>query len=329
MDNSTLIGLAVVALAVALVGLVIALGVLRRRGEGQAKVDDANKMTKTAGSLGLALRRAWGAGVDDSTWIAMEEALLAADVGVEATSHIIKNIRSKRPETPEEARAALSSSIRSELGDADRSLHQKAKPSVWLVVGVNGSGKTTTVAKLAKRIKDDGKTVILGAADTYRAAAAEQLQTWGDRVHVDVVIGQAGGDPASVAFDTIASARAKEVDVVIIDTAGRLHAKKNLMAELQKIHRVAAGDGQVDEVLLVLDATAGQNGLAQVREFAETVPVTGIVLTKLDGTARGGIVIAVEKDLGVPVKLIGLGEGLDDLTPFGPDAFIVAMLEES
>jgi fused signal recognition particle receptor len=159
------------------------------------------------------------------------------------------------------------------------------------VIGVNGTGKTTTVAKLAKHLLDDGKTVILGAADTYRAAAAEQLQLWGDRVHADVVTGQVGGDPASVAFDTIASARAKEVDVVIIDTAGRLHAKKNLMAELHKIHRVAAGEGQVDEVLLVLDATAGQNGLTQVREFAETVPLTGIVLTKLDGTARGGIVI--------------------------------------
>ena len=200
---------------------------------------------------------------------------------------------------------------------------------MWLVIGVNGTGKTTTVAKLAKHLVDDGKTVILGAADTYRAAAAEQLQLWGDRVHADVVTGQVGGDPASVAFDTIASARAKEVDVVIIDTAGRLHAKKNLMAELHKIHRVAAGDGQVDEVLLVLDATAGQNGLTQVREFAETVPLTGIVLTKLDGTARGGIVIAVEKDLGVPVKLIGLGEGLDDLAPFEPDIFVTSLLEES
>jgi fused signal recognition particle receptor len=215
------------------------------------------------------------------------------------------------------------------LGDVDRSLHERDKPSVWLVIGVNGTGKTTTVAKLAKHLVDDGKTVILGAADTYRAAAAEQLQLWGDRVHADVVTGQVGGDPASVAFDTIASARAKEVDVVIIDTAGRLHAKKNLMAELHKIHRVAAGDGQVDEVLLVLDATAGQNGLTQVREFAETVPLTGIVLTKLDGTARGGIVIAVEKDLGVPVKLIGLGEGLDDLAPFDPDIFVTSLLEES
>jgi fused signal recognition particle receptor len=329
MDNSTLIGLAVVALAVAVVGLITVLLLLRQRRRKQPKVAHPVGLPKTAGTLGPALRRAWGAGVDDSTWVAIEEALLAADVGVEATSHIIKGTRATRPRTPEDARGALSSSIRSEFGDVDRSLHERDKPSVWLVIGVNGTGKTTTVAKLAKHLLDDGKTVILGAADTYRAAAAEQLQLWGDRVHADVVTGQVGGDPASVAFDTIASARAKEVDVVIIDTAGRLHAKKNLMAELHKIHRVAAGEGQVDEVLLVLDATAGQNGLTQVREFAETVPLTGIVLTKLDGTARGGIVIAVEKDLGVPVKLIGLGEGLDDLAPFEPDIFVTSLLEES
>ena len=325
MDDSTLIGLAVAAVVV----LVVVLYVLRRRGQRQAKVTDPAKSAKTTGALGPAVRMAWGAGVDDSTWVAIEEALLAADVGVEASSRIVKGTRATRPRTPADAREALSSSIRSELGDVDRSLRQRAKPSVWLVVGVNGTGKTTTVAKLAKRLTDDGKTVILGAADTYRAAAAEQLQTWGDRAHAEVVIGQVGGDSASVAFDAIASARAKGVDVVIIDTAGRLHAKKNLMAELHKIHRVAAGDNQVDEVLLVLDATAGQNGLTQVREFAETVPVTGIVLTKLDGTARGGIVIAVEKELGVPVKLIGLGEGLDDLKPFEPDIFVTGLLEES
>jgi fused signal recognition particle receptor len=168
--------------------------------------------------------------------------------------------------------------------------------------------------------------VTLGAADTFRAAAGEQLQTWGDRVGVQVVRGQEGGDPASVAYDTLDSARAKGVDVVIIDTAGRLHGKKNLMAELEKIHRVAGGD-QVSEVLLVLDATAGQNGLTQVQEFSTAVPITGIVLTKLDGTARGGIVIAVERTLGVPVKLVGTGEGLDDLLPFEPDSFVDALLE--
>jgi fused signal recognition particle receptor len=191
---------------------------------------------------------------------------------------------------------------------------------------VNGTGKTTSIAKLAKRLQDAGMSVILGAADTFRAAGAEQLQTWGRRLGVRVVRGEEGGDPASVAFDTVDSARATGVDVVIIDTAGRLHDKKNLMSELQKIHLVAGGP-DVSEVLLVLDATAGQNGLVQVREFLAAVPVSGIVLTKLDGTARGGIVVAVERTLGVPVKLVGVGEGIDDLLAFDPDRFVDSLLE--
>ncbi|HEY4606107.1 MAG TPA: signal recognition particle-docking protein FtsY, partial [Acidimicrobiia bacterium] len=215
-----------------------------------------------------------------------------------------------------------------ELGAEARELHLVGDPSVILVVGVNGTGKTTTIAKLAARLEGEGKKVILAAADTFRAAAGAQLQTWGDRLGVDVVGGQEGGDPASVAFDAISSARAKGADVVIVDTAGRLHAKKNLMAEMSKIHRVAAGTrGAVDEVLLVLDATAGQNGITQVREFSEAVPVSGIVLTKLDGTAKGGIVIAIERQLGVPVKLVGVGEGIDDLVPFDPDRFVDELLE--
>jgi fused signal recognition particle receptor len=176
-------------------------------------------------------------------------------------------------------------------------------------------------------LQADGRSVILGAADTFRAAAAEQLATWGDRLGVKVVRGSEGGDPASVAFDAVASARAKNTDVVLIDTAGRLHGKKNLMAELSKIYKVAGGGGVVNEVLLVLDATAGQNGLAQVREFAEAVPLTGIVLTKLDGTARGGIVVAVEKELGVPVKFVGVGESIGDLDPFDPDKFVAELME--
>jgi fused signal recognition particle receptor len=201
---------------------------------------------------------------------------------------------------------------------------------VILVVGVNGTGKTTTIAKLAARLQGEGKAVILAAGDTFRAAATEQLETWGERLELSVVKGQEGGDPASVAFDAIASATAKGADVVIVDTAGRLQAKKNLMAELGKIHKVASGDrGAVDEVLLVLDATGGQNGVTQVREFTAAVPVTGIVLTKLDGTAKGGIVIAVERELGVPVKLVGLGEGIDDLVPFDPDGFVAELLEQS
>jgi fused signal recognition particle receptor len=194
------------------------------------------------------------------------------------------------------------------------------------VVGVNGTGKTTTIAKLAHRLGREGRTVVLGAADTFRAAAGEQLAAWGERIGVPVVTGQEGGDPAAVAHDTLDSARARQVDVAIIDTAGRLHGKKNLMAELQKIHRVAGGD-RVDEVLLVLDATAGQNGLAQVREFTAAVPVSGIVLTKLDGSAKGGIVIAVERSLGVPVKYVGVGEGVDDLVEFDPDGFVDSLLE--
>jgi fused signal recognition particle receptor len=205
-----------------------------------------------------------------------------------------------------------------------------APPHVTLFLGVNGSGKTTTIAKLAARLVGSGKSVVLAAGDTFRAAAGAQLQTWGERLGVPVVSGQDGGDPAAVAFDAIGSARAKETDVVIVDTAGRLHAKKNLMAELGKIHRVASGDrANVDEVLLVLDATGGQNGVTQVREFSSAVPLSGVVLTKLDGTAKGGIVIAIERQLGVPIKFVGLGEGIDDLVPFDPDVFVAELLEQS
>ncbi|MGH8913300.1 MAG: signal recognition particle-docking protein FtsY, partial [Acidimicrobiia bacterium] len=253
-----------------------------------------------------------------------------ADVGFEATTSVVAAVRAFNPETTDEARAALAGRLRSELGEKDRELHLDGAPSVILVVGVNGTGKTTTIAKLAARLDAQGKSVVIAAGDTFRAAAAAQLQTWGDRLGLQVVTGQEGGDPASVAFDAIGSARAKGADVVIVDTAGRLHAKKNLMAELTKIHRVASGErGDVDEVLLVLDATGGQNGVTQVREFTSAVPVSGIVLTKLDGTAKGGIVIAVERQLGVPVKFVGLGEGVDDLEPFDPDGFVADLLEQS
>jgi fused signal recognition particle receptor len=276
------------------------------------------------------LRRAWGGGLDDQTWVELEEALLAADVGLEATTSVVAGVKSAGPETVDEAREALAMRLRGELGDKDRDLHLEGKPSVVLVVGVNGTGKTTTIAKLASRLLGTGKSVVLAAGDTFRAAAGAQLETWGERLGIQVVSGQEGGDPAAVAFDAIGSARAKGTDVVIVDTAGRLHAKKNLMAELGKIHRVASGDrGVVDEVLLVLDATGGQNGVAQVREFASAVPLSGIVLTKLDGTARGGIVIAIERQLGVPIKFVGLGEGIEDLVPFDPDVFVAELLEQS
>jgi fused signal recognition particle receptor len=323
MDTSTLI----IAGAVLAVVVLIVLLILRTRPPSDVRVGDVRHVGVAGPTsvLGSAIRRALGSRLDESTWSSLEEALLAGDVGVEATAEIVATVRESNPKTVDEAREFLASALKGELAGRDRGLHLTGGPAVVLVVGVNGTGKTTTIAKLAHHLLDSGKTVTLGAADTFRAAAAEQLQTWGARLGVHVVRGQEGGDPASVAYDTIESALAKDVDVVIIDTAGRLHGKKNLMAELQKIHRVA-GRENVDEVLLVLDATAGQNGLVQVREFSDAVPVTGVVLTKMDGTARGGIVVAVERSLGTPVKLVGTGEGLEDLSPFDPDSFVDSLL---
>jgi fused signal recognition particle receptor len=215
--------------------------------------------------------------------------------------------------------------------DLDRTLHSTPtadRPAVVMVVGVNGTGKTTTCGKLARVLVADGRTVLLGAADTFRAAAAEQLATWGSRVGAETVRGPEGGDPASVAFDAVKQGTDRKVDTVLIDTAGRLHTKIGLMDELGKVKRVVEKHGPVDETLLVLDATTGQNGLTQARMFTEVVDVTGIVLTKLDGTAKGGIVISVQRELGVPVKLVGLGEGADDLAPFEPEAFVDALLGE-
>jgi fused signal recognition particle receptor len=268
--------------------------------------------------------------LSDDTWDNLEEMLLAADLGVAATTSVVSSVRKRSPESPEEASAAVGDQIRGQFLQVDRGLNLSGSPAVVLVVGVNGSGKTTTIAKLAKQFRDQDLSVVLGAADTFRAAAAEQLTTWGDRLGFRVVRGSEGADPASVAHDALSAAQSSDADVLLIDTAGRLHGKKNLMAELGKIYRVVGGDqGRVGEVLLVLDATAGQNGLAQVREFASTVQLTGIVLTKLDGTAKGGIVVAVEKDLGVPVKFVGVGEGMDDLQPFDPDRFVADLMEAS
>jgi fused signal recognition particle receptor len=209
-----------------------------------------------------------------------------------------------------------------------RTTRESEGPAVLLVVGVNGTGKTTTTGKLGRLLVAEGRTVVLGAADTFRAAAADQLQTWGDRVGAAVVRGPEGGDPAAVAFDAVRIGAEADVDTVVIDTAGRLHTKVGLMDELGKVKRVIEKQGPVDEVLLVLDATTGQNGLTQAKVFSEVVDVTGIVLTKLDGTAKGGIVVAVQRELGVPVKLVGLGEGPDDLAPFDPVEFVDALLEE-
>jgi fused signal recognition particle receptor len=333
MDNNTILILAAVAVLVVVVGLIVW---RRRRGSAETVTKlrpleaRPSRLGRSAMVLGAALRKAWASGLDERTWSDLEDALLAADLGLEATTAVVTGVKAANPRSAEEARTALATELRDQLGVEDRGLRLDGDPSVVLVVGVNGTGKTTTIAKLAKSLKDGGKKVVLAGSDTFRAAAVAQLETWADRIGVDVVSGQEGGDPAAVAFDAIGSARAKGADVVIVDTAGRLHAKKNLMAELGKIHRVAAGDrGEVDEVLLVLDASGGQNGVAQVREFADAVPVTGIVLTKLDGTAKGGIVIAVEREFGVPVKFVGLGEGMDDLVPFDPEGFVAELLEQS
>lgn len=296
-----------------------------RRGRSTPTVTSSG-IDRAAGGLGASLRRLWRSELSESTWRDMEEVLLAADVGVEAAERIVTAVRSSKPVDIRDARAALGEALRAEFPARDRTLHLGRRPSVVLVVGVNGTGKTTTIAKLAHRLVGEGREVVLGAADTFRAAAGEQLQVWGERLGVPVVVGQEGGDPAAVAFDAVASAKARGAAVVLVDTAGRLHGKKNLMDQLAKIYRVAGGEEGVEEVLLVLDATTGQNGLVQAREFAEAVPVTGIVLTKLDGTARGGIVVAVERELGLPVKLVGVGESLEDLVPFDPERFVAALL---
>ncbi|MDF9806968.1 signal recognition particle-docking protein FtsY [Streptomyces sp. HB372] len=232
--------------------------------------------------------------------------------------------------TPEDLRNLLREELITLLGpDFDREVKTQGgaeTPGVVMVVGVNGTGKTTTTGKLARVLVADGRSVVLGAADTFRAAAADQLQTWGERVGARTVRGPEGGDPASIAYDAVKEGIAEGADVVLIDTAGRLHTKTGLMDELGKVKRVVEKHGPLDEILLVLDATTGQNGLVQARVFAEVVDITGIVLTKLDGTAKGGIVIAVQRELGVPVKLIGLGEGADDLAPFEPGAFVDALI---
>lgn len=273
--------------------------------------------------------------LDEDTWEEIEETLLTADVGVAPTQELVERLRTRvkvlGTRTPAELRALLQEELVALIGtEADRTLktakHEDGRPAVVLVVGVNGVGKTTTSGKLGRVLVADGRTVVLGAADTFRAAAADQLQTWGERVGARTVRGPEGGDPASVAFDAVKEAIAEGADTVLIDTAGRLHTKTGLMDELGKVKRVVEKHGPVDEVLLVLDATTGQNGLVQARVFAEVVDITGIVLTKLDGTAKGGIVVAVQRELGVPVKLIGLGEGADDLAPFEPGAFVDALI---
>lgn len=274
--------------------------------------------------------------IDDDTWEEIEDTLLTADLGVAPTQDLVERLRTRVRVEGLGDTAAARTVLREELvaivdPSLDRSLRtdrhvEDGRPAVVLVVGVNGTGKTTTVGKLARVLVADDRDVVLGAADTFRAAAADQLTTWGDRVGVPTVRGPEGGDPASVAFDAVKAGIEGEADVVLVDTAGRLQTKTGLMDELGKIKRVVERHGPVDEVLLVIDATTGQNGLMQARVFGEVVDVTGVVLTKLDGTAKGGIVVAVQRELGVPVKLVGLGEGPDDLAPFDPEAFVDGLL---
>jgi fused signal recognition particle receptor len=265
--------------------------------------------------------------LDDAFWTDLEDTLVAADLGVAVSTRAVEKARAASPPDGEAARLELERQLIDMLAGRERSLNRNQSPSVMLVVGVNGTGKTTSIAKLAAHLEADGRSVILGGADTFRAAAGEQLRTWADRIGVDMVGGQEGADPASVAYDAYHAAQARDRDTVIIDTAGRLHSKSNLMDELAKIGRVIRKEaGDIDEVLLVIDGTTGQNAVDQARTFTQAVGVTGIVITKLDGTARGGMAIAVEQELDVPVKFIGVGEGMDDLIPFVPAEFVDALL---
>ncbi len=271
--------------------------------------------------------------IDEDTWEDLEEALIRADIGVGTSMSLIADVRQSATEAKVEDGAAvldlLKARMHAELAGKDRSLTiDEGKTNVWLFVGVNGVGKTTTIGKLGKRLALEGHSVMMAAGDTFRAAAAEQLTMWAERSGADIVRGNEGGDPSSVIFDGIAAAASRGNDVVLADTAGRLQNKTNLMDELSKVRRVAAKEpGHVTEVLLVLDATTGQNGMSQAKVFAEAVDVTGVVLTKLDGSAKGGIVFAIESELGLPVKLVGLGEGVDDLVDFDPEQFVNALFE--
>ena len=275
--------------------------------------------------------------IDEELFEELEDALIGADLSVHTTIRVMEDLRTavreQRLSYAEEVQTVLRTSLTSAIleGTSDCALRRSdTPPTVYLVVGVNGVGKTTSIAKLAHKLKSEGHTVMLAAADTFRAAAVEQLSIWGERVGVEVIKGRDGADPAAVVFDAVQAATARRVDFLIIDTAGRLHNKTNLMEELKKINRIIMRDRQgrpADETLLVLDATTGQNAVSQAREFKNAVNVTGLILAKLDGTARGGIVITIKEELGVPIKLVGVGEKLGDLQEFNPEAFVAALFE--
>ena len=293
------------------------------------------RLGRSQGSLGQVFRQTFsGSTISDDAWQDLEDTLIMADLGVSAATGIVETLKNAVKKSGASSAEELHEIAKTELiklvdGGFDRTLHIERhpdRPAVVLTVGVNGTGKTTTTGKLARMLSAQDKDVLLGAADTFRAAAAEQLTTWGDRVGVPVVRGAEGSDPAAVAFESVTAGLEQEVDVVLIDTAGRLHTKQGLMDELGKVYRVAGKLGPIDEVLLVIDATTGQNGLTQAKVFSEAVPVTGVVLSKLDGTAKGGIIVAIQDALGVPVKLVGLGEGPDDLAPFDAKDFVAGLL---
>jgi fused signal recognition particle receptor len=337
MDTSVLFAIAIVVLL--LVGALVLVRSRRQESrEPEERVESGKpsaeslrqRLSKSRSAISLSLSGVFGGGqLSDEQWEELEDALITADVGPSAASEIVDNVRALRPTDGVEAREGLISQLEAALGDRDRSLHLDGSPAVVLVVGVNGTGKTTSIAKIANGLVEQDQTVVLGAADTFRAAADAQLREWGSRVGVPVISGAEGADPASVAHDAVTTARADGADVVIVDTAGRLHSKKNLMDELAKVVRVLEREASgIGETLLVLDGTSGQNGIAQAKEFSDAVGVTGVVLTKLDGTSRGGIAIAVERELEIPVKFIGVGEGMHDLIPFVPEDFVEALLAQ-
>jgi fused signal recognition particle receptor len=293
-----------------------------------------DRLTRTRAAIGDYVRglRAGGA-VDQDTWDRLEEMLLLADVGLDTTTGLLDRVREhadrEKVDDADTLVDLLEVEVQTVLTAGTRELaFVPGERNVWMFVGVNGVGKTTSIGKIAQQQRETGRTVLLAAADTFRAAAAEQLGMWGERTGTEVIRGQEGADPGSVLFDAMSSANSKDVDVVLVDTAGRLHTKSNLMEELKKLRRIVdRTEGALKEVLLVIDASTGQNGLTQARQFAEAVDVTGVVLTKLDGTAKGGIVLAIQHDLGIPVKLVGIGETVDDLVEFDPAEFAAALFE--
>lgn len=330
------------AIAIVVVLLLSALVLVWNRardsGEAATRVEERKpsadglrqRLSKSRSAISLSLAGVFGSGqLSEVQWEELEDALITADVGPSAASEIVDSVRALRPTDGAEARDCLINELEASLGERDRSLQLDGSPAVVLVVGVNGTGKTTSIAKIANGLVEQDQTVVLGAADTFRAAADAQLREWGSRVGVPVISGAEGTDPASVAHDAVTTARTDGADVVIVDTAGRLHSKRNLMDELGKVVRVLEREASgIGEVLLVLDGTTGQNGIAQAKEFSDAVGVTGVVLTKLDGTSRGGIAIAVERELEIPVKFIGVGEGMHDLIPFVPEDFVEALLAQ-